>query len=111
MISQQQPPSRDVDLTAGFRLDLKTIALVVAVGASWYSQVGRIDSINQRMDLEAKARTEVQAAEREAEKARADLAAAQQRALAESLAKLEAQLKVTSMDVSDLRIANGKKGV
>jgi len=104
-------PHRDVDLTGAFRLDLKTIALVVAVGASWYSQVGRIDSINQRMDLEAKARTEVQAAQRDAEKARADLAAQQQSSLAESLAKLEAQLKVTSMDVSDLRIANGKKGL
>lgn len=106
MATRQQ----DVDLTNGFRLDLKTMLLLVALGGSWYSQGSKIDQVNQRLDLEGKSRAEVAAAEREAEKARADLAAQQQQNLAASLAKLEAQLKVTSMDVGDLKILTAKKG-
>lgn len=108
------PPRRatpsDVDLTGGFRLDLKTGLLLVALGGSWYSQGSKIDSINQRLDLQDKARAEVTAALREAEKARAEVAAAQQKSLADALAKLEVQLKVTSMDVGDLRIQTAKGG-
>lgn len=100
----------DVDLTSGFRLDLKTMLLLVALGGSWYSQGSKIDSVTQRLDLEAKARGEIAAAEREAASARADLATQQQKSLAESLAKLEAQLKVTSLDVGDLKILTAKKG-
>lgn len=120
MASTRRPPS-DVDLTGGFRLDLKTGLLLVALGGSWYSQGSKIDSINQRLELQEKARAEVMLAQREAEKARSEVAAAQQRALAdalaaqqkslaESLSKLEAQLKVTSMDVGDLRIQTAKGG-
>lgn len=98
----------DLDLTGGFRLDLKTILVIAAVLTSWYNQTGRIDTITQRLDLEAKASAAVKAAERDAVSARADLAAQQQRSLSESLAKLEGQLKVTSMDVADLKILTSK---
>jgi len=101
---------RDVDLTGGFRLDLKTGMLLLALGASWWNQGNKIDAITQRLDLEAKARAEVSAAERDAERARAELAAQQQKALADGLAKVEAQMKITSMDVGDLKVQTAKKG-
>lgn len=106
----RQSPSRpsDVDLTGGFRLDLKTGVLLLGIAASWWNQGSRIDAINTRLELEAKARVEVAAAEREAEKARGELAAQQQKVLADSLVKLEAQLKVTSMDVGDLKLLTAK---
>ncbi len=108
--TRQRSSSRpaDLDLTGGFRLDLKSIILIAGVLGSWYSQSGKIDAITARLDLEAKASATIKAAENDAAKARGELAAEQQRALAESLTKLEGQLKVTSMDVSDLKILTAK---
>ena len=106
----RSPRPSDVDLTGGFRLDLKTGLLLVALGMSWRDQSSKIDAVNTRLDLEAKGRAEVAAANREADKARAELATQQQQALASSLAKLEGQLKVTSMDVGDLKVQVLSKG-
>jgi len=90
------PPSVDLTGAGGFKIDLKTGLLLIALGMSWRDQSNKIDTINTRLDLEAKSRAEVMVA-REA------LAAQQQMALAASLAKLEGQLKITSMDVGDLK--------
>lgn len=98
----------DVDLTGGFRLDLKTGVLLLGIAASWWNQGNRIDAINTRLELEAKARVEVAAAERDAEKARSDLAAQQQKSLTDALAKLEGQLHLTALDVNDLKVSTAK---
>jgi hypothetical protein len=104
---QPQPQPAAVDLTGGgrFNLDLKTILVIVALVGSYYGQTGKIDAINARLDLQDKTRVEVQAAHSEADKARAELAAVQQKALADSISKLDKQLTMTALDVGDLKTA------
>lgn len=95
---------RDVDLTGGFRLDLKTLGLVILLVGSWYTQTSKIDNLSARLDLQEKARAEVEKARSETEDAKLALAAQQQRVFESSLQELKAQLKLTAMDVGDLKV-------
>jgi hypothetical protein len=107
---RKPPMAKDVDLTGGFRLDLKTMILIAVMLGSWYSQGSKTDAISQRLDLQDKARAQVEAANRETEKVREDAVSQQTRVLADSLHTLEQQLKLTSMDVNDLKILTAKRG-
>lgn len=97
-------PSRstDVDLTGGFRLDLKTLGLFVALAASWYNQGGKIDSLREKLEIQEKSRIQIEEARRDTEKAKADALAIQLKQQAEALAKVEQQLKLTAYDVGQL---------
>jgi hypothetical protein len=104
------PAARDVDLVAGgFRLDVKTMLLLGGLLLAWYdtTQESKAQGEQNRAEL-AQLRTEVQ----EQEKARVAVAAAEseaqqvkQDALVKALEELEKQLKLTSLDIADLRVA------
>lgn len=98
------PKPSDIDLTGGFRLDLKTLSLVILLVASWYNQTNKIDNLSARLDLQEQARTEVEKARKETEDAELRLAAQQQRNFEAALSELKAQLKLTAMDVGDLKV-------
>ncbi len=106
-MSRNTQQQRDLDLTGGFRLDLKTLTLIALLICSWYSQGGKIDQLNQRMDSQEKSRSEIEAARRDAEAAHAETAVAQQKALSDGLNELKAQLKMTALDVGDLKLQTG----
>jgi sortase (surface protein transpeptidase) len=103
------PRPSDIDLTGGFRLDLKTLALVILLVASWYNQTSKIDNLSARLDLQEQARTEVEKARKETEDAELRLAAQQQRNFESALGELKAQLKLTAMDVGDLKVLAAAK--
>lgn len=92
----------DVDLTGGFRLDLRTLALILALAASWWDQKNNINAISQRIDLSEKARVAI-------EEAKNNLAQEQQRQFEQTLSKLEAQLKLTAIDVAELRVQTASR--
>lgn len=98
----------DIDLTGGFRLDLKTLALVILLVGSWYTQTSKIDALSARLDLQEKARAEVELARRETEHAKLALAEQQQKVFESALAELKAQLKLTALDVGDLKVIAAK---
>jgi multidrug resistance efflux pump len=95
---------QDIDLTGGFRLDLKTLALVILLVGSWYTQTSKIDNLSARLDLQDKARAEVEKARQETEDAKLQLAAQQQKVFEAALSELKAQLKLTALDVGDLKV-------
>jgi hypothetical protein len=115
------PPTRDVDLvTGGFRLDLKTMLLLGGLILAWYdsTQESKAQGEQNRAEI-ALLRTEV----RVQDEARVAVAAAEsnaqqvkQDALVSALDELKAQLKLTSLDIADLRVAvaggqaNNRKG-
>jgi Tfp pilus assembly protein PilO len=111
----RRPASPDVDLVAGgFRLDLKTVVLLGALLLAWFdtTQESKAQGEENRAEL-AQLRTEVQ----EQEKARVAVAAAQsesqqikQDALVKALEELEKQLKMTSLDIADLRVSVAESG-
>lgn len=103
------PRATDVDLTGGFRLDLKTLSLVILLVGSWYTQTNKIDNLSARLDLQEQARTEVEKARKETEDAELRLAAQQQRNFEAALSELKAQLKLTAMDVGDLKVIAASK--
>jgi hypothetical protein len=94
----------DVDLTGGFRLDLKTLGLVILLVGSWYTQTSKIDNLSSRLELESKARVEVEKARKETEDAKREVALQQQRAFESTLGELKQQLKLTALDVGDLKV-------
>lgn len=99
----------DIDLTGGFRLDLKTLGMVVLLAGSWFNLTNAISGVNARLDLQEKSRQEIRAAEREAEQARRDKDDSERAALQAALNELKAQSKVTSIDVADLKVALATK--
>lgn len=102
------PTPADIDLTGGFRLDLKTLALVILLVGSWYTQTSKIDNLSARLDLQDQARAEVEKARKETEDAKLQLAAQQQRVFESALSELKAQLKLTALDVGDLKVLAAK---
>lgn len=107
--SQQVPKATDIDLTGGFRLDLKTLGLVILLVGSWYTQTSKIDNLSARLDLQDKARAEVEKARRETDETKLQLQAQQQRVFEAALQELKAQLKLTAMDVGDLKVLAAKE--
>lgn len=97
----------DVDFTRGFRFDIKTLGVLLALAGSWYTQTGKIDSLREVIELREKTRIEVEAAKREADEARRQLDAQERKALADALTEVRGQLKLTALDVSDLKVAIG----
>lgn len=109
------PKASDIDLTGGFRLDLKTLTLVILFVGNWYTQTNKIDNLSARLELQEQSRTEVEKARKETEDAELRLAAQQQRNFEAALSELKAQLKLTALDVGDLKVlaatsAAAKKG-
>lgn len=102
------PRPSDIDLTGGFRLDLKTLGLVILLVGSWYTQSNKIDALGARLDLQDKARAEVELARKETEDAKLALAAQQQKVFEAALAEMKAQLKLTALDVGDLKVIAAK---
>lgn len=95
----------DVDLTGGFRLDLKTLSLFLALAGSWYTQTSKIDALKVQLDLQEKARMEVKSAEQKADDARRQQAASERQQLQDALGELKAQMKLTALDVGDLKVS------
>lgn len=95
----------DIDLTGGFRLDLKTLGMVVLLAGSWFNLTSTISGVRTQLDLQEKSRQEIRAAEREAEQARREKDDSERAALQAALNELKAQAKVTSIDVADLKVA------
>lgn len=99
--------AQDVDLTGGFKLDLKTLGLFLMLAGSWYSQGSKTDAVSTKMDVQEKARIEVEAAKREADEARRQQDASERKALQDAISDLKAQMKLTALDVADLKVAVG----
>lgn len=91
-------PSPDVDLTGGFRLDLKTMILLLGLGASWWNVRAEVSQLRGEVTTREEARAQIEVAQAEARKAERD-------ALVSALEELKAQLKLTSLDIADLRVA------
>lgn len=104
------PKVSDVDLTGGFRLDLKTLSLILLLVGSWYTQTNKIDSLSARLDLQEQARIQIEKARAETEDAKIEVAKQQQRGFEASLAEMKQQLKITAGDVGELKVlaASGK---
>lgn len=104
MTRPRQPPNghhhvpQDVDLTGGFRLDLKTMILLGGLAASWWNVRGEVSQLRGEVTAREEARSKIEIAQAEARKAERD-------ALVSTLEELKAQLKLTSLDIADLRVA------
>lgn len=101
--------TNDIDLTGGFRLDKVALGLFLALAGSWYTQTAKIDNLQVQLALQEKARTEVKAAEAQVEEARRKQDESERQQLRDSLGELKQQLKLTALDVADLKIAVGTK--
>lgn len=98
--AQRSTPSRpsDVDLTGGFRLDLKTGILLLGLAASWWNQGNKIDAIRQKIDDQETARGKIS-------QLATDAAIKDQQATTAALAELRGQVKLMAMDITDLKTA------
>lgn len=91
-----RPP--DVDLTGGFRLDLKTGVLLLGLAASWYNQGSKIDAVRQKVEDQETSRTKISQLAQEG-------AIKDQQATTAALAELRGQVKLMAMDITDLKTA------
>jgi hypothetical protein len=88
----------DVDLTGGFRLNLQTMVLLGGLLFSWWNVRAEINQVRTEVTAREEARAKIEQSQSEARKVERD-------ALVSTLEELKAQLKLTSLDIADLRVA------